>query len=184
MTRMLLSALSAAAMVAAAPTLAQQQEGEAAGSGGPGLTIAARAVVSDRDGNEVGTVTLNETRSGTPLVIVALSGLPEGQHGIHLHQTGDCSADDFSSAGGHIAGDAQHGLQVEGGPHPGDLPNVTVGDQGNVNAEFFAHGLTIADMVLDEDGAAFVVHAEADDYVSQPAGNAGDRIACGVLEDV
>lgn len=178
------AALCALGLAAPAPALAQQGDGSPAAPGdGTGFTTAARAAVQDREGNEIGTVTINETNSGTPLVIVAISDLPEGAHGIHLHQTGDCSADDFSSAGGHIAGDAQHGIFVEGGPHPGDLPNVIVGDSGNVNVEIFNDRLSIAEMIRDEDGAAFVVHADADDYTSQPAGNSGDRIACGVFED-
>lgn len=147
-----------------------------------GFSTAARADVMDRDGNQVGTVTINETLSGTPLVIVALSGLPTGAHGIHLHQTGDCSADDFTSAGGHIAGDAEHGVFAQNGPHPGDLPNGVVDDAGNLNVEYFQPDLEIENHIFDDDGSAFVVHAGADDYMSQPAGDSGDRIACGVFE--
>lgn len=162
MKRSVLAAL--AALLPALPAAAQD--------------IAAAEVV-DRDGKALGSVQLRATASGTTLVTVALNGLPEGAHGIHLHETGDCSADDFSSAGGHIAGDAEHGILVEGRPHPGDLPNVIVQADGVVNAEFFNPGLDISEMIHDDDGAAFIVHSGPDDYQSQPAGDAGDRIACG-----
>ena len=137
------------------------------------------ADVSDRDGNRLGAVRVVDTPSGLALATVTLTNLPEGVHAIHLHETGDCSAEDFSSAGGHIAGDRQHGALVEGGPHPGDMPNLTVKENGNGEVEVFLPHLDVARDMLDEDGAAFVMHAGVDDYQSQPAGDAGDRIACG-----
>ena len=148
-----------------------------------GFNTTARASVMDRDGNQVGTVTINRTLSGTPLVIVALNGLPTGVHAMHLHEIGDCSAEDFSSAGGHISGDAEHGIFVENGPHPGDLPNGIFDDGGELNAEFFQPNLDLEQRVFDDDGSAFVVHSGADDYRSQPSGDSGERIACGVFED-
>lgn len=171
MFRKMMSAALCTAAISVAPALAQEEP-----------EMAARAEVMNSDGNSIGTVTINQTASGIPLVIVALNGLPEGTHAIHLHEVGDCSAEDFSSAGGHIAGDAEHGVNVEGGPHPGDLPNAIVGSDGVLNLELFAANLDIAGTVLDDDGAAFVVHDGADDYSSQPSGDSGDRIACGVLE--
>ncbi len=179
----LTTALSAGLI--AAPALAQEDSQSGGGSQsaeGSGFTTAARAAVTDRDGTEIGTVTINATESGMPMLIVAISGVPEGTHGIHLHETGDCSADDFTSAGGHIAGDAQHGVFVSGGPHPGDLPNAIAGSDGDVNIEIFNPLLDVDEMIFDEDSAAFVIHADADDYMSQPSGDAGDRIACGVFE--
>lgn len=161
-----------ALLLAAAPALADNH-----------VTQAARADVVDRDGASIGTVTLNDTASGTKLIIIALTGIPEGSHGVHLHETGDCSADDFSSAGGHIAGDANHGIFVEGGPHPGDLPNAIVGADGAINVEYLNHLIDIDEHIFDDDGAAFIVHSGPDDYMTQPAGNAGDRIACGVFEE-
>lgn len=143
---------------------------------------AAAAEVMNGDGTSIGTVYLRSTASGIVTVTLALTDLPEGGHGVHLHETGDCSADDFSSAGGHLAGDAAHGVLAADGPHPGDLPNVIVQDDGVVNIEYFASGLDIAEMVLDDDGSAFIVHENADDYTSQPSGDAGGRIACGVFE--
>ena len=140
------------------------------------------AEVSGADGAISGSVTLNDTASGQILVQIDLTGVPEGEHGVHLHETGDCSAADFSSAGGHIAGDHQHGVLVEGGPHPGDMPNMTVGSDGILKADVFLTLLDVDSMIMDEDGAAFIVHSGTDDYMSQSSGDAGSRIACGVLE--
>lgn len=128
-----------------------------------------------------GSVTLNTTASGRTLVQLDVTGVPAGTHGVHLHETGDCSAEDYKSAGGHISGDQQHGVLVEGGPHPGDMPNMVVGDDGVLKAEVFLDLLDVDGMIKDEDGAAFVIHADPDDYESQPSGAAGDRIACGEL---
>lgn len=127
-----------------------------------------------------GTVTLAPTASGQMHVRIELQNVPEGAHGVHIHETGDCSAADYTSAGGHLAGDAQHGVMVEGGPHPGDLPNAHAGPDGTVMVEYFNDRLTM-DMLSDGDGAAFIVHSAPDDYESQPSGAAGDRIACAVL---
>ncbi|MEX3314314.1 superoxide dismutase family protein [Sulfitobacter sp. PS-8MA] len=144
------------------------------------MPSAATAEVQGKDGIS-GRVTLNITPSDRILVLIDVTGVPAGTHGVHLHETGDCSAEDYKSAGGHIAGGQQHGVMVEGGPHPGDLPNMVVGEDGILRAEVFLDELDVDQMIKDDDGAAFIIHAGADDYKSQPAGNAGDRIACGVL---
>jgi Cu-Zn family superoxide dismutase len=145
------------------------------------MTPVATADVSGGDGAISGTVMLYDAPEGA-LAKVELSGVPEGVHGIHLHETGDCSASDFTSAGGHIAGDREHGFLVEGGPHPGDMPNVTVGSDGGLTVDAFLPHLDLDGMIGDEDGAAFILHAGADDYTSQPSGDAGSRLACGVFE--
>ncbi len=132
-------------------------------------------------GEVAGSVTLHTTASGRILVQIDVTGVPAGTHGVHLHETGDCSAEDYKSAGGHIPGDRQHGVLVEGGPHPGDMPNMVVGDDGILKAGVFLDLLDVEQMIKDDDGAAFIIHADADDYQSQPSGAAGDRIACGVL---
>ncbi|PZX15718.1 Cu-Zn family superoxide dismutase [Palleronia aestuarii] len=150
----------------------------------PTPEIAARSELQNIDGESIGTVTLNSTTSGQILVIVAATDIPEGSHGIHLHETGDCSADDFSSAGGHIAGDASHGVMSEDGPHPGDLPNAVVSSDGAMNVEVFNNLIEMDEMIFDEDGAAFIIHSGPDDYASQPSGESGDRIACGVFERI
>lgn len=146
------------------------------------MQTAATAQVAGNADDINGSVTLNTTASGRTLVKIDVTGVPAGTHGVHLHETGDCSAEDFKSAGGHIAGDHQHGVLVDGGPHPGDMPNMVVGEDGVLQAEVFLDLLDIDAMIKDDDGAAFVIHDGADDYTSQPAGDAGSRIACGVFE--
>ncbi|MCX2721633.1 superoxide dismutase family protein [Roseibium salinum] len=148
---------------------------------------AAESVTATLQGEGIsGTVEMTETASGVVHVVVNAEGLPAGKHGFHVHETGSCEADGgFKSAGGHLAGDKEHGINSSGGPHPGDLPNIHVGEDGILQAEFFARGFTIGEGVderlLDDDGAAVIIHAGADDYSSQPSGDAGDRLACGVL---
>jgi Cu-Zn family superoxide dismutase len=136
-----------------------------------------------------GAVTMTETGSGTILVTVTADGVPEGAHGFHVHEFGECDpATGFESAGGHLAAGLEHGLAREGGPHPGDFPNVFAQSDGVVQAEFFTRGFTVGSegqrRVLDADGSAVILHAGADDYASQPSGDAGARIACGVLRAV
>lgn len=138
------------------------------------------AQLTGPDGAEHGSVTAESGASGQMIITLSIVGLPPGEHGVHVHETGDCSAADFSSAGGHLAGDKAHGVMAEDGPHPGDLPNVMVSDGGSADVVYFNSQLT-ADMMLDDDGSAFIVHSGADDYQSQPSGDAGERIACGVF---
>jgi Cu-Zn family superoxide dismutase len=132
-----------------------------------------------------GTVVLTETASGTLLVAVEVAGVPEGWHGIHFHETGECEGD-FESAGGHIARGLEHGIGTADGPHPGDLPNVHADADGNIHAEFFTLAVTLAVSgelgLMDEDGTALILHENPDDYQSQPGGESGARIACGVLQ--
>lgn len=146
-----------------------------------GDTVSARLQGEGIDG----TVTMTETASGAVLVELEATGVPEGMHGFHVHETGACEGD-FESAGGHLALDLEHGVKADGGPHPGDLPNVYAGPEGTVRAEFFTRSFTLstegAQRLLDDDGSAVILHAGADDYSTQPAGDAGARIACGVVE--
>jgi len=147
----------------------------------------ASANMINAEGQEVGTVTFAETPSGVLHIVVEMTDLPPGPHGFHVHEKGACEPDGgFESAGGHYAGDDEHGIHSQEGPHPGDLPNVHVGQNGTLKAEFFSDDLSLSDdddnPLLDEDGSAILVHASPDDYESQPSGNSGDRIACGVIE--
>ncbi|WP_281825312.1 superoxide dismutase family protein [Jannaschia rubra] len=129
-------------------------------------------------GENIGSVSLFETASGVIRVNVQATGLAPGAHGVHIHETGVCEGD-FSSAGGHLSGGMEHGL-VAGGPHPGDLPNGFVGDDGVLSMEALTTRVDI-NQIEDEDGSALVIHSGPDDYESQPAGDAGDRVACAVL---
>ncbi|RAI01061.1 hypothetical protein DLJ53_17750 [Acuticoccus sediminis] len=137
------------------------------------------------EGGALGTITFEQTPNGV-LIKTEITGLPEGVHGFHIHETGKCdAADGFKSAGGHYAGDMKHGFLVEGGPHPGDMPNVHVGSDGVLKVEVFNDRVSVkgdTNPLLDEDGSALMIHSGADDYESQPAGDAGSRIACAVIE--
>lgn len=137
----------------------------------------------DPQGRQIGTAVFQPTPNGL-LVSVTAEGLPPGEHGFHIHETGRCDpAEGFATAGGHFApGGYQHGYEVEGGPHAGDMPNQFVGADGKLRTHVFNPRVSFdADSLADMDGAALVVHAGADDYRSQPSGAAGDRIACAVI---
>lgn len=131
-------------------------------------------------GTQVGSVSIFETASGVVRVNIQATQMTEGPHGVHLHEVGDCG-DGGKAAGGHIAGDADHGL-VEGGPHPGDLPNGFVQADGVLAMEALTDRIDVTADLMDADGSALVIHAGPDDYTSQPSGASGDRIACAVLE--
>jgi len=144
----------------------------------------ATATIKDAMGNTVGNATLRETSSGV-LIKVDLMNVPPGVHALHVHTTGKCDAPMFMTAGGHFApGGTKHGLMAAGGPHAGDLPNIFVPADGKLSLEVLEPGVTLAAgprSLLDADGSAIVLHATADDYMTDPAGNAGGRIACGVI---
>lgn len=144
--------------------------------------------LKDGKGNVVGTVTVTETPHGV-LVRVEAKSLTPGWHGIHLHEKGDCSDAAFKSAGGHVHAKAPqtHGLLNPDANEAGDLPNLYVAADGTANAEFFTNAVTLngADgkpALLDADGSSVVIHANPDDYKSQPIGGAGARVACAVIK--
>lgn len=145
----------------------------------------ATAAMKSAEGKDVGTVTFTQTKSGLLHLLVEMTDLPPGAHGFHIHEKGACEGD-FESAGGHYAGGGEHGFNVEKGPHAGDFPNVHVGQDGILKVEFVTDRLSLAEgaetPLKDEDGSAVVLHADPDDYEGQPAGHAGHRIACGVIE--
>jgi Cu-Zn family superoxide dismutase len=144
---------------------------------------AVQVPMRDAKGKELGTLTLADTGQGIRIT-GRLSGLPPGEHAIHLHAVGSCEAPKFESAGGQWnPTNRQHGTVNPQGPHLGDLSNLTVAQDGSATIDATTPGGTLrnTNALLDSDGAAVVVHARPDDYKSQPAGNAGDRIACGVM---
>jgi len=143
----------------------------------------ANAVLKDAQGAEVGRATLTTTPSGV-LISLDLTALPAGEHAFHIHAVGKCEPPDFKSAGPHFNPDTtKHGLMNPEGPHAGDMPNLHVPESGKLQIEVLNPTVTLSaeSALLDEDGSAVVIHAAADDYQTDPAGNAGDRIACGVI---
>ena len=139
--------------------------------------------LKDAQGKAVGSVVIWDQGSGVALQL-DLHDLPAGEHAIHFHQVPKCEAPDFKSAGGHFNPEnKKHGFDNPEGHHAGDIKNFTVGADGKATAK-----LENADVTLKEgpdslltNGAAIVVHAKADDYKTDPSGNSGDRIACGVI---
>ena len=143
----------------------------------------ARAMLAAPDGQVIGEVTLTQTQTGV-LISAQVTGVSPGAHGFHIHGVGACSPD-FTAAGSHFApGGKPHGFLHEDGPHAGDLPNIHVGEDGNARAEYFTTAVTLETgpyhSLFDEDGSAFILHADPDDYLD--AASAGARIACGVIE--
>ncbi|MES2493496.1 MAG: superoxide dismutase family protein [Pseudomonadota bacterium] len=132
----------------------------------------------------MGTVDLVPSASGYRLS-GTLQGLPAGVHGIHLHMVGVCDAPEFTSAGGHLnpAG-RKHGALNPAGAHLGDLPNITASADGlaQLNVELPGSRTDLDRDLFDHDGTALVAHAIADDYLTDPSGNSGSRVACGVLK--
>jgi len=144
----------------------------------------ASATLKNAEGEQVGQVILDETPNGV-LVRARFTDLPSGTHGFHIHQTGKCEPP-FESAGGHYnPTGVSHGFNSKDGAHSGDMPNLVVPDSGKIEIDYFLEGVRVNDGskgILDQDGSAVIVHANADDYHSDPAGAAGARIACGVVE--
>jgi superoxide dismutase, Cu-Zn family len=138
-----------------------------------------------RDGQRIGTAQISEEGEGVRVAIQA-TNLPPGPKGFHFHETGRCDPPDFQSAGGHFAPTGQqHGLENPQGPHAGDMSNLQVAADGTVDATIDNPRVTLREgepnSLLDADGTALVIHAEEDDQRTDPTGNSGDRIACGVL---
>lgn len=132
-----------------------------------------------------------QDNDGKVHVELQLQGLPPGTHAIHFHSVGNCAATPdptFSAAGGHFNPfNKQHGLNNPAGPHAGDAPNFEVSADGTAKVNFVTDRVTLTAGpidIFDDDGTSLVVHASADDQMSQPAGNAGTRIACGVIKKV
>jgi Cu-Zn family superoxide dismutase len=177
----------------------QVNSGDNTGSRGNASSV--QVTMRDIDGRSLGVLTVSETATGLDIT-GTLRGLSRGTHGIHIHQVGQCVAP-FTSAGAHWnPTQRQHGTDNPQGAHTGDLPNINVGANGSAVVRLSTQGgtlygasqrstggrlgrsggLTVSPLALiDADGAAIVVHAEADDYRSDPSGNSGARVACGVI---
>lgn len=141
----------------------------------------ALARMHDPDGQAVGTVEFRPSPFGV-MLHARLAFLPPGVHAFHVHETGKCEPP-FKSAGGHYNPDgSEHGLMDDDGRHAGDMPNIHVPATGLLNIEIFNDRVRLDDALFDEDGAAVVIHEGPDDYETNPAGAAGPRIACGVIE--
>ena len=134
-------------------------------------------------GQAIGTIRAWQTAGGVSFRIDARS-LPHGVHGIHVHPIGRCDRPDFSTAGTHWnPSGREHGMNNPKGPHDGDMPNVTVAANGILQETVVLPKASMAQL-LDADGSSIMIHANADDYVSQPAGNSGAKIACAIIQPV
>ena len=146
----------------------------------------ADARIVDGAGQTIGWARLTEDATGQLHLNVQVAGVSPGRHGIHLHAIGQCVGPAFASAGGHHNPlGAEHGLENPAGAHAGDLPNLTVNAAGRGHLDAVSHHATLSAgpvSLLDADGSAIVIHANEDDQVTNPTGNSGPRIACGVIE--
>lgn len=203
MTCRSLHAVGFAALLATTAALFPHQA--AAQAGGDGAK--AHAAIKDAQGKKLGDATLTQMAHGV-LIVAELSGLPPGQHGMHIHAVAKCEPPAFTSAGPHFnPTNHKHGYNAEAGPHLGDLPNVIVAGDGKATVDVWVADLSLGDSrvasgtsssdkpagaartassdaynVFDQGGATLIIHAKVDDYATDPAGNSGDRIACGVIE--
>jgi len=145
----------------------------------------AKATFVDAEGETVGTAEMSEAASGGVLIKIDISDLPEQSWvAFHVHETGTCDHEsDHESAGGHFnPGSKDHGYMAANGPHAGDMPNQYTDVGGNLRAEVYNHSVTLTDGEGGIRGRALMIHAKGDDYRSQPSGDAGDRLACAVVE--
>jgi Cu-Zn family superoxide dismutase len=153
----------------------------AAGAGAQGM---AHIDVKDATGKSVGMAMISPAKDGGVSIAIDFKGLPPGEHALHFHMTAKCEAP-FTSAGGHFnPGMKKHGTQNPEGPHAGDMPNFTVAADGTAKTtvvNMYATLGTDANSIFSNGGTALVIHAKPDDMKTDPSGNAGDRVACGVI---
>jgi superoxide dismutase, Cu-Zn family len=145
----------------------------------------AHADIVNAQGQKIGTAKFAASGSGVR-VDLDVAQLPAGTHGVHIHAVGKCEGPDFKTAGGHLNPDAkQHGKDNPNGPHAGDMPNLTVEADGKAKTSLIAPHVTLdpgPNSLFHDGGTAIVIHEKEDDYKTDPAGNSGARIACGVIQ--
>jgi len=151
----------------------------------PSQAQTAKAALQTAEGKDAGNVTLTQTPSGV-LLSLTVKGLPAGEHAFHVHAVGKCEPP-FTSAGGHFnPGNKKHGMMAPDGAHAGDMPNLHIPASGELTVEVLNSAVTLEkdkpNSVFDADGSAVVIHAGKDDYKTDPTGDAGGRIACGVVQ--
>lgn len=148
-------------------------------------SLVANAAIMDKDGKIVGLASFREARTGVR-VEIKVTGMPPGKHGTHIHGVGKCDGPDFATSGGHFnLNDKVHGVPGAVTAHAGELPNLEVGPGGTGSLVFYSPHLSLnraqSNGLTFGPGTAVVIHAQEDDYKTQPAGNSGARIACGVV---
>jgi Cu-Zn family superoxide dismutase len=151
----------------------------------PAAAQVATAPLKDAQGQETGSVNLTQTPRGV-LINVSVKGLPPGEHAFHVHAVGKCEPP-FTTAGGHFNPDnKKHGLLAADGAHAGDMPNLHIPQSGDLKVEIVNAAITLEkgkpNSLFDADGSAIIIHAGSDDYKTDPTGEAGGRIACGVVQ--
>lgn len=173
--------VTSAALLGACSTMSPGMDGATAATG---ETVSAPIIGTN--GQQMGTVQLTQTSTGVRVQAQA-SGVPQGEHGFHFHETGRCDpAQGFTTAGGHFNPmGKEHGMLVPGGPHVGDMTNQSADASGAMTTDLVNNRISLErnapGSIWDADGTALVIHAKPDDYKSQPSGAAGDRIGCAVI---
>ena len=152
----------------------------------PAAAQNAHATLKNTDGKDVGAATLTQTGGGV-LIAISVKGLPAGEHALYVHAVGKCEPP-FTSAGGHFNPDSKkHGLLAMEGHHAGDMPNLHIPASGDLAVEVLNTAVTLEkgkpNSLFGPNGTALVIHANKDDYKTDPTGEAGGRIACGVVQE-